>query len=244
MSTAADASPTEPTEPTAAERVRSVVAAAHSLSLAAGGREYDLIDVHAVRRRGRIALHPGPDSPLAALVREAPRGGVAALLEFTDIAPVAVRTRVRAQVAIWGRLAPDRGGDVSCLRLDTARVTLRTGNGPVDVGLHEWAAATPDPLALEEAALLTHLVDAHGDMVAGLLALAGPRVRRGWTRVAPVAVDRHGITLRCDYPDGYADVRLGFPEPAGSAAEAGEKLSRLLMSPAAAAPRAHRSRRS
>jgi hypothetical protein len=215
-------------EQTPAEHVRSVLARAVSLSLTTDGQEYDLIGMHSVGGKGRITLHPGADSPLTAQAALAPRGSLAALLEFTDIAPTSLRDRVRARVTISGWLAPV--GD-DALRLDLARVTLRTATGSQDVGLDEFALAEPDPLAVEEAAMLTHLSDAHEDMVADLVVLAGSRLPHGVVRTLPLAVDRYGIALRCEYREGHCDLRLLFPATARDAAEAGERVRQLLTAP-------------
>ncbi|UYQ65442.1 DUF2470 domain-containing protein [Streptomyces peucetius] len=174
MSTHADTAPPEPTAAAAAESVRSVLARAVSLSLTTAGQSYDLIGMHSVSTRGRITLHPRTCSPLERQAAGAPRGSLAALLEFTDIAPTAVRDRVRARVTVSGWLAPAGDGG---LRLDIARVTLRTPAGTADVGLDEFTLAEPDPLAVEEAAMLTHLTDAHGELTDELLGLAGPDCR-------------------------------------------------------------------
>ncbi|MFP1624579.1 DUF2470 domain-containing protein [Streptomyces sp. 5K101] len=218
-------------EQTAAERVRSVLARAVSLSLTTDRQTDDLIGMHSVDVNGRVTLHPQADSPLRAQVAAAPHGSLAALLEFTDIAPTALRERVRARVTISGRLAPAEPQEGDALRLDLARVTLRTAAGTQDVGLDEFALAEPDPLAVEEAAMLTHLADAHEDMVADLVVLAGSRLPHGVLRVMPLAVDRHGITLRCEYREGHCDLRLLFPATARDAAEAGEQVRRLLTAP-------------
>ncbi|MFG3497661.1 DUF2470 domain-containing protein [Streptomyces sp. NPDC047928] len=228
MTIAAD---TAPAEATAGERVRSVLARAVSLSLTTAGESYDLIGLHSVDRKGRITLHAPAGSPLAGEVSRAPRGSLAALLEFTDIAPTPVRDRVRARVTVSGWLAPARDGEDEVLRLDIARVTLVTAAGAVEVGLDEMAVAAPDPLAVEEAAMLTHLADAHENMLAGLLDLAGPRLPLGALRALPLALDRHGITLRCEYDDGPRDLRFIFPAPARDAAEAGERIRQLLTAP-------------
>ncbi|MGW0697991.1 DUF2470 domain-containing protein [Streptomyces sp. NPDC002867] len=220
-----------PPEQTAAECVRSVPARAVSLSLTTEGQDYDLIGMHSVGSEGLITLHPQADSPLAAQVAAAPRGTLAALLEFTDIAPTALRDRVRARVTISGWLTSADPEDGGALRLDPVRVTLRTAAETHDVGLDEFALAEPDPLAVEEAAMLTHLADAHEDMVADLIALAGARLPRGVVRAMPLAVDRHGITLRCEYRGGHCDLRLVFPATARDAAEAGEQVRRLLTTP-------------
>ncbi|GGY08717.1 DUF2470 domain-containing protein [Streptomyces tanashiensis] len=234
MSGAADAATTELT---AAERVRSVLAQAVSLSLTTEGRDYDLIGMHSVDTKGRISLHAPTGSPLAARIATAPRGSLAALLEFTDVAATAIRDRVRARVTISGWLTPqnpDRDGET--IRLDTARVTLRTAAGVRDVGLDEVALAEPDPLAVEEAGMLAHLSDAHEDMVAELVLLAAPQLPPGILRTAPFALDRHGITLRCEYPQGHCDLRFPFPAAVKDAVGAGEQVRRLLVAPRCAHP--------
>ncbi|MFD7325311.1 DUF2470 domain-containing protein [Streptomyces sp. NPDC059875] len=228
MSAATD---TAPSEQAAAERVRSVLAGAVSLSLTTDRQCYDLIGMHSIGRNGRITLAAQPDSPLTAQVAAAPRGSLAALLEFTDIAPTALRDRVRARVTISGWLAAAGPEDEDGLRLDLARVTLRTSAGIQDIGLDAFTLAQPDPLAVEEAAMLTHLADAHEDMVADLVVLAGARLPYGVVRALPLAVDRHGITLRCEYREGHCDLRLPFPTEARNAAEAGEQVRRLLTTP-------------
>ncbi|MDQ8703565.1 DUF2470 domain-containing protein [Streptomyces sp. LHD-70] len=228
-------------EQTAAERVRSLLAQAVSLSLTTHGQDYDLIGMHSVGSKGQITLHPQADTPLVAQVATAPRGSLAALLEFTDIAPTALRDRVRARVTISGWLAPS--GDSEALRLDLARVTLRTATGTYEVGLDEYALAQADPLAVEEAAMLTHLADAHDDMVTDLLLRSGTSLPYGVQRTLPLAVDRHGLTLRCEYREGHCDLRLLFPATARNAVEAGEQVRRLLTTPPPSPRCGHRPRR-
>ncbi|WP_225802735.1 DUF2470 domain-containing protein [Streptomyces sp. NK15101] len=214
--------------PTAAEHVRTVLSRAISLSLTTAGRDYDLIGMHSVGTDGTITLHPQAGSLLAQQIAEASDGGLAALLEFTDIAPTAVRNRVRARVTVSGRLTPTDGDE---LRLDSARVRLGTPGGTVDIDPEEFAFTQADPLAVEEAAVLTHLVDSHGELTEQLLDLAGSQVPGGIVRAVPYALDRHSITLRCEYAVGHCDVRLLFPAPARDAAEAGERIRQLLTEP-------------
>lgn len=214
-----------PTGHSAAEHVRTVLARAISLSLTTAGQAYDLIGMHSVGTDGTLTLHPEPDGPLTRQVAEAPDGGLPALLEFTDVAPTAVRSRVRARVMVSGALTPTDGSE---LRLDAARVRLGTPAGTVDVDLADFAFAQADPLAVEEAAMLTHLVDSHGDVTEQLLNLAGPRIPSGVVRAVPYALDHRSITLRCEYAAGHCDVRLLFPAPARDAAEAGERIRQLL----------------
>ncbi|MGW1026478.1 DUF2470 domain-containing protein [Streptomyces sp. NPDC002577] len=229
------ASATEPAavEPTAAERIRSVLARAGSLTLTTDGHRYDLVGLHAVDGTGQVRLRLPADSPLLARAVCAPRGALAALLEFTDVSPTSVRARVRAKVTLSGWLAlagapEDDADDGAGLRLDLARATLETQTDMAVVGLDELVLAEPDPLAVEEAALLTHLVDAHEDMVTRLARLAGPQLLQGVVRVQPVALDRYGITLRCEYARGHGDLRLLFPEQVHDPAQAGDGIRRLL----------------
>ncbi|MEU2654455.1 DUF2470 domain-containing protein [Streptomyces sp. NPDC007325] len=217
-----------PTGPSAAEHVRTVLARAVSLSLRTAGQEYDLIGLHTVGPDGDITLRLQDATSPAPHPDETPGAGQAAVLEFTDIAPTAVRGRVRARVTVVGRLTPADGG---ALRLDTLHVRLGTPGGTVDVSPEELARAAADPLAVEEAALLTHLVDAHGDTARQLLNLAGHRVPAGVVRAVPYALDSRSITLRCEYPGGHCDLRLLFPAPARDAAEAGERIRQLLSEP-------------
>jgi hypothetical protein len=86
--------------PTAAERVRSILVAAESLDLVAGERRSRLIGRHMVGAEGDLIAQLPADSGLAAALA----GGVDASAEFTDVAPVALRNRVRAQLTLGGRL--------------------------------------------------------------------------------------------------------------------------------------------
>ncbi|MFC5805140.1 DUF2470 domain-containing protein [Streptomyces formicae] len=229
--------------PSSAERIRTVLTGATSLTLTTHRRIYDLIDAHTVNSKGQLRLLPPGGSPLAAEVACAPRGSVAALLHFTDVAPTAVRDRVRARVTLSGWLSPagpDRPSDTDhatdgsgeadgyALRLDTARATIETAEATATVGLDEVVLAEADPLAREEAALLTHLTDDHADVVAQLAALAGAYPLNGAVRVTPFALDRYGITLRCEYTRGHGDLRIVFPAPLTRAEQLGERIHQLL----------------
>ncbi|MFF8842029.1 DUF2470 domain-containing protein [Streptomyces sp. NPDC015127] len=217
--------------PTNGERVRSVVAAAGSLTVVTDRHACELAGLHSLDERGRLCLRVPDECALAAEVALAPRGIVAALLKFTDIAPTAVRERVRARVTLSGWLAPTgpvSGTPGTDVRLDFAHAELVTATGAVTVGLDELTLAEADPLAVHEADMLTHLVDVHSDEVALLTRLVDPRLMRGVLRVLPLSMDRYGITLRCERADAYHDVRLPFPTPLSDAAEAGDRVRTLL----------------
>lgn len=212
-----------------AERIRSVVAAAGSLSLSTAGASYDLIAMHTVEN-GRLALRVPEDTPLAAEMVCAPHGALGALVEFTDVAPVRARDRIRARATLSGRLTQSgRGhGNVMVLGLDPARVSIQWHGRVEHVGLDEVFRAEPDDLALQEAAMLGHLDDDHRDVVARLARLAAPEVRRGVVDVRPYAMDRYGFTLRYEYAQGHRDARLLFPAPVHDAAEVGAQVEALL----------------
>ncbi|WP_119288099.1 DUF2470 domain-containing protein [Streptomyces sp. YIM 130001] len=235
-----------PPELTAPERVRSVLVQAVSLSLGTDSQDYDLIGMHSVGPDGQITLYPKPDTPLALQVAAGPRGGLGAVLEFTDISATALRDRVRARVTLVGRLLVAERGAVAGaadsgpsddelpgdgLKFEADLVTLTTAEGVQGVDLDAFVRAAPDPLAVEEAAMLTHLAEAHEDMVSGLVSLGGSRLPHGVLRTLPLALDRYGITLRCEYREGHCDLRLPFPDTARDAVEAGEQVRRLLAVP-------------
>jgi hypothetical protein len=82
--------------PTAAERLRSLLRTASSLDVVAGARRMQLMDSHTVDPDGRLLLVVPDDCALAQDLAEGPR---TARIEITDIAPVAMRDRVRARAA-------------------------------------------------------------------------------------------------------------------------------------------------
>ncbi|GAA2488053.1 DUF2470 domain-containing protein [Streptomyces gobitricini] len=243
MSSRTDA---RPPEPSSAERVRSVLSAARSLTVTTDGYRCDLVGAHTLDERGRLTLRLSADCHLAAAVACAPRGDLAAMLQFTDVAPTAVRDRVRARVTLSGWLtrggADTGAGDGVALRLDTVRATLDTGEGAEGVGLDELVLAGADPLAGHEAALLLHLTDEHPDAVARLARLVEPRQLHGVRRVVPVGLDRYGITLRLEHARAHDDVRLPFAVPLREAAEFGDRV-RTLLAAAHTCPRRRRSLR-
>ncbi|MDO0924568.1 DUF2470 domain-containing protein [Streptomyces sp. TG1A-8] len=221
--------------PGAGERARSVPVAAWSCSVTADGVREEHLGAHSVTGDGEVLLDLPGDSPLRAAASRAPRGGPSAVLEFADVAPVPVRQRIRARLWLAGRFAPADGGP---LRLRPTRVVLRQPSGTVLVGPDEFTAARPDPLAGAEARLLTHLAGAHPDAVERLTRLVRPGSLHAATRVVPLAVDRHGLTLRVERTRAHGDVRLPFHTPADDVAQLTERLHALLARAGAACPRA------
>ncbi|MET7573692.1 DUF2470 domain-containing protein [Streptomyces sp. NPDC005492] len=216
--------------PAAAERARSVLAAAWSCAVTAEGGREEFVGAHSVDDEGRVLLQVPEDSALLAAAICAPRGEPSAVLEFADVAPVPVRNRIRARLWLAGWFVPEEGQ----LAFRATRVVLRPPSGAVVVDLDEFAAAEPDPLALAEAQLLTHLADCHSDAVERLTRLVEPDSLHGAVRVQPLAVDRHGLTLRIERARAQGDVRLPFHTPADTVDQLTERMHVLLTQASAA----------
>jgi len=220
--------------PAAAERARSVLATAWSCAVTAEGSREEFVGAHTVTEDGRVLLHVPEDSTLVTAAICAPRGEPSAVLEFADVAPVPVRNRIRARLWLAGWFSAEEGH----LAFRATRVVLREPSGAVVVGLDEFAAAEPDPLATAEARLLTHLADCHSDAVERLTRLVEPESLHGAVRVQPLAVDRHGLTLRIERTRAHGDVRLPFHRPADDVAQLTERMHVLLgQASAASCPR-------
>jgi len=221
--------------PAAAERARSVLAAAWSCAVTAEGGREEFVGAHTVTEDGRVILRVPEDSTLMAAAICAPRGEPSAVLECADVAPVPVRSRIRARLWLAGCLVPDKDR----LAFRPTRIVLRQPSGAVVVDLDEFAAAAPDPLALAEAHLLTHLADCHPDAVERLTRLVDHASLHGAVRVQPLAVDRHGLTLRIERNRAHGDVRLPFHTPADDVGQLTERMHALLsQASAASCPRA------
>ncbi|MEU1538045.1 DUF2470 domain-containing protein [Actinacidiphila glaucinigra] len=215
--------PLAPARPTHGERIRSVLASAHSMTVVTDRERTEVTRLTARALAGHVHLHPletafdPEDTPIS--------------LEFTDVAPTPVRDRVRARVTVTGwTAAPYRADAPAGQCVQFVHATLETAEGTASVGLAELATAEADPLATAEAGMLTHLVDDHAELVPLLLRLVRPAPVPGARRVLPVAVDRYGITLRVEYGNGHTDARLPFPSRLEGADQAGNQIQALLHS--------------
>ncbi|MFG2479161.1 DUF2470 domain-containing protein [Streptomyces fagopyri] len=212
------------TRPTPAERVQSILYAAQSMTVVSDGSHTEVHRLDGAGAMGRIHLHApadgGPGEPGTRLpVR----------LEFTDIAPTAVRDRLRARVTLTGLLAaPYSNESPRSACMEFGQAVIEDGEGRRFVTLDELGAVGPDPMAMSEAGLLTHLVDSHEELVPLLMRLVRPQPLRGVTRAVPLAMDRYGVTLRLEYPATHRDVRLPFATPVGDTDQAGPRIRALL----------------
>ncbi|GLF93318.1 DUF2470 domain-containing protein [Streptomyces yaizuensis] len=219
-----------PAEPTGAERVRSILAAADSMTVVTDEGRTEVSRLDGTGGPERVHLHPASSRGWDAAPDPAEGTAVRATLEFTDIAPTAVRDRVRARVLLAGWLLDpaehNRSEDSRCLEFSHA--VLDTAGRRTTVDLADLMEAETDPLATCEAGMLTHLTDDHGDVVSLLLRLVKPRAAQKVRRAMPLAIDRYGITMRLEYDNGHSDARLSFPSPVRDADEAGERIHALL----------------
>ncbi|MEU6477521.1 DUF2470 domain-containing protein [Streptomyces sp. NPDC047017] len=210
--------------PTAAERVRSVLAAAHSLSVVSDGVQTEVRRLDGEGAMGHFHLHAPSEDPA---VR--PAGRVPVRLELTDIAPTPVRERLRARVTVTGLLgAPYDPASEQSTCMEFGQAVLEDGRSRTYVTLQELEATTPDPLATREAGMLTHLLDEHRELVPLLLRLVRPLPVSGVQRVLPVRIDRYGLTLRLEYPHTHRDARLPFKAPVRHIDHVGPQIHGLL----------------
>jgi hypothetical protein len=217
--------------PTAAERLRSLLRTASSLDVVAGARRMQLMDSHTIDTDGRLLLAIPDDCALALDLTDGP---LAARIEITDIAPVAMRDRVRARAVLEGQLSVfgphPRAQEVQAFvaALDLAAAHLVESGVVAAVDPERFATAAPDLLASRESALLCHLVDTHADMVAWLSRLVPAERLHGVRRVHPLRLDRYGVVLRLEFPSADRDARLPFAKPLTAVEEAPSRMLELL----------------
>ena len=209
-------------EPSTAERLRSLLCTASSLDILAAGRRVSLLDGHTVDENGQLRIEVPADSALGLELSEGP---LPALIEITDVSPVAMRNRIRGRATLAGGLRLRAG---TTTHFDLAAADLTERGITAHVSPAEFVAARPDLLASREAALLCHLVDAHADLVSWLSRLVPIERLHGVTRVHPLHLDRFGIVLRLEFPSQDRDVRLPFGEPVTAVEDAPSRMLELL----------------
>ncbi|MEU8889808.1 DUF2470 domain-containing protein [Streptomyces sp. NPDC048442] len=222
-------------QPTSAERVRSVLAAAHSMTVVSDGVHTEVRRLDGAGVMSRIHLH----EPVAVTADAQPSPGhpdspgherIPVRLEFTDIAPTPVRDRVRARVTLTGLLAApyDTSATDESTCMEFGQAVIEDAHGRMYVTLDALERTSPDPLVPCEAEMLTHLLDSHAELIPLLLRLAPAPRTAELTRALPQAMDRYGLTLRLEYPHTHTDVRLPFPTPVTGVEQAGPQIQGLL----------------
>jgi hypothetical protein len=245
--------------PTTAERIRSTCVRAGGALLAVDGAEPLTTPLHHLLGDGSFAVTVPVGGVAAAHLVDCGAGGAQAVLELADYAPLPLREPVRSLVWIRGRLhevplptvhgvldriaaehpspvqtsgsGPVADDDTRYLlaRLDIESVVVTDSTGAEAVDLRNLLAARPDPFCTFESCWIRHLDTAHRDVVARLAARLPARLRRGDVR--PLGVDRYGVRLRVESPDGDRDVRLPFREPVDDLTGLGQAIRVLIGCP-------------
>jgi hypothetical protein len=223
-------------QPTPAERMRSILTAAHSMTVVSDGLAP--VEVHRLDgtgAMGHVHLHePSGSGPAH------PASPVPVQLEFTDVAPTPVRDRLRARVTMTGLLAaPYDPQAMGSICMEFGQAVLDESGARTFVPLSALQTAVPDPVTPHEADMLTHLMDSHAELVPLLLRLVRPVPDRTLLRALPVALDRYGVILRLEYARTRRDVRLPFATPLTEMSQAAPRIHALL---AAARRASHPSR--
>ncbi|MGO4205214.1 DUF2470 domain-containing protein [Rhodococcus sp. TAF43] len=240
------------TGPSTAERMRSTSARATGAVLAIAGSDPTETSLHHLRADGTAVLLAPSDSTAIGLAWQAGAGGLPAVLELTDFAPLALREPVRSLVWLRGTLVavPDdrargladdvaaehprpalldvgHGATLLRLRLDSAVVADSSGAEAVTV--EDLLAADPDPFWEVETGWLQHLEEDHADLVELLARRLPSALRTGPVR--PLGIDRYGIRLRIEGVSGDRDVRMDFTEPVDDAPSLSRALRILVGCP-------------
>lgn len=270
--------PPVPERPTAAERVRTLTESDASAVVTLPGARpgpaepadpvrgpgWGMPAARTVTATGDVLLLLPSHAHASRAAAHAAGGELTAVLEITDVAPVAVahRIRGRGRVAGWltgvgsrehpaaARLlagrhpgAPSPGPAWRLLRLEVGEARTDDLWGAGHAGPEEFAAAVPDPLARHEAELLQHLAAAHGDQVGLLCALLGRGDGPGGEgpagcavpdRVVPLSLDRFGLRVRLCGAWGHRDAWFAFGEPVRDVAELRRAMHRLFEAAATA----------
>ncbi|MGH3739332.1 MAG: DUF2470 domain-containing protein [Micromonosporaceae bacterium] len=244
--------------PTPAERARTVVRVATSVSVSTASG-VNVVAEHHVDATGTPLLTVPGSSPLTGI------GDDACVVHAVDVSPATVPDRRRGEVWLGGWLSgvpaeqgvaglpsKERPGGLPSgerpgglpdgavlLRLDVAEVRLADrlfGDGrTVAIDPDVYATAHPDPLADGEWQWLGHLVTAHQDEFAQLCRLVPDHARPTGARIHPAALDRYGLLLRIDAPAGtpHMQVRLPFATPLDCPGQLPDAMTRLLHAAAA-----------
>lgn len=206
--------------PSRAESARTLVARADSVTLTWAGRTRHLHDGVGADASGRPVLVLGDDGPAGA---QAP-----VVLDFTEVAALALRDRVRARLTMVG-CATRSDGAPGTWTVAAERIFLRAGRTAAFLDAAAYAAAAPDPLAAWQDELVRHLGQDHIEVVTALCRLLPARELQGVLRVLPSGLDRYGVTLRVERLHGASDVRVAFAAPLAHPQELAAAMGALLV---------------
>ena len=221
--------------PDPAERARTVLSHAVTSVIEVGADLSVVLDALAVDTDGSLVLMENEDGPLAqrvagqtmpAMVRSALVSGVPGpdrLLDSVTLhGTIEVADDVRAALevllaAYWDRPVETVLPSDASMLLRVTVAQLRLDGEPVDPDA--YARAAPDPLAAGSDGVVEHLLSAHPEQVVQLAHLLDPALLQTAHAVAPIRVDRFGVTFRVDCPAGSRRARVDFPAPLRGPAE-------------------------
>jgi len=219
--------------PPPAERARSVLSRPNPVTVTTQDHAVHLDEPAChIHPNGSVSLLV-PDRHL--LLERVGRHTTAATVEFTDTAPVLLRDRTRSLLWISGTLTrldhpTARLRALRLLREDPDERLLDIGHGRTMVALEpylvvhsdtdgchllrtdEFVRARTDPFGRWEGEWLRHLEEDHPDVLHAMVVRSPEPLPAG--RPRPLGVDRYGIRLRFEGPDGDLDARLPFSRPA------------------------------
>ncbi len=164
-----------------------------------------------------------------------PVRSVSWLAGYLERMPIACQRRLAVEIADTrpheGLLDIGHGADLVLLWPTSA--VLADTHGIELVDPTDLMNARPDPFSLMEDVWLTHLEQAHGDILAHLSRRLPPELRGN--RVRPLAIDRFGITLRVSEvladDAGTTDVRMPFGREVHDPIELGRAVRALARCP-------------
>lgn len=243
--------------PALAERARTLAARGCTATVMAAGITGRVMPaLHQVHRDDSALLLLARDDDLPTSVELAPGGEVSAMVELTDIAPVALREPVRGLLWITGwlrALNPDQGrkfavrwAEHRCdprlldvghtarlLWLDPVFVVFSDAEGSGWLTPATVACAEPDPLCRLEHAWLRHLEQFHQEVLRAAVRHLNAGRQRWDAQVRPLGIDRLGVRLRIEGSSPAQDVRLAFRRPVTTPVQLAQELYGLLGCPAA-----------
>lgn len=232
--------------PTLAERVRTVCARSTRAQVVADGRPPVVCRVHHLLPDGFLALTVGNGSQLPASTVSP------VVVELLDHGASAAGESVRALVWISGQMQPaaasevrplldaiartnpdpallDVGHDDLLLVLAVDSIVFADATGAAIVDHPTVLAARPDPFCQVERAWVHHLQHHHPDMVERLRLRLPRGTRRG--RIHLVGLDRFGLQVRIEGPEGYRYHRIPFFTPVADDAALCRALRSLMAHP-------------
>ncbi|MGW1058119.1 DUF2470 domain-containing protein [Micromonospora rubida] len=225
---------------TPAERLRTLLVAADSVTLLTSTHRADLTRRHSVGADGRVRIELPTGS--GASRQLACEKDIPAVVDVVDLAPIPMPDRVRGRAMLTGWLTVEglrgrRPDVVAALHLATAELIENGGTTAVDP--QAFAGARPDPLASAEAELVRRLGTDASTLEQLTLLVPAPLRQRG-RRVHLLRIDHTGVVMRVQPPAppegamataGPRDIRLAFTRPLHDPDQLDARLDVLLGRP-------------